>query len=222
MTILATAGCAVGGFDDTAVSSPLKNDGGLDDNSGLSPTGACPTPLSACAGECVDFSKSGKHCGECGRPCIDGTCVGGVCTKPDADAGGGDEAGPCPGGATMCGGLCIDTSGDANNCGACGAKCPSGWGCKAGKCDVSCTAPLTDCSGLCVDVTSHAMHCGGCGKPCPLGHACSGSSCVLDCTGKTKCGDVCVDTSKDKNHCGECGNKCGLLAFCALGVCLGL
>jgi hypothetical protein len=220
LLFVAVAGCAVGGFDDTAVSSPLKGDaGGEDAPSGFGPTGSCPTPTQACAGECVDYRTSAKNCGECGRPCIDGTCTDGVCVKPEPDAG--SETSGCPPGASLCGGVCIDTTADATNCGACGAKCPAGWSCSGGKCDVTCSAPKVECAGLCVDVASSAMHCGGCGKGCAVGQACVASTCVLSCTDKqTKCGDRCVDTSKDKNHCGGCDQKCGLLQFCLLGVCL--
>jgi hypothetical protein len=207
-------GCAVGDFDDETVTSKLARDGGRDETtSGFAPTDACPTSLTRCGSDCVDIRNNSRHCGECGKVCIDAVCSAGACMKTESDAGT-PESSPCPG---------VDLKNDPSNCGACGASCPSGWKCMDGKCDVSCVAPQVLCSGLCVDTNSHASHCGGCGKACPASYACVGGTCELNCTGKQqKCGDTCADVSKDKNNCGECGNKCPLLSFCVLGTCLGL
>src|SRR5262249_20453442 len=42
---------------------------------------------------------------------------------------------PCaPEGEILCGGQCVDTSRDRNNCGRCGNQCPPGGACMGSKC----------------------------------------------------------------------------------------
>jgi hypothetical protein len=41
----------------------------------------------------------------------------------------------CSGGRTSCGGQCVDTQKDPNNCGACGVVCAQN--CRAGQCVAS-------------------------------------------------------------------------------------
>ncbi len=47
---------------------------------------------------------------------------------------GGVVGGDCIDGLTACGGVCLDTSSDPNNCGACGNECQGGVACVAGVC----------------------------------------------------------------------------------------
>ncbi|HSQ63191.1 MAG TPA: kelch repeat-containing protein [Polyangiaceae bacterium] len=48
--------------------------------------------------------------------------------------GGGDGSLSCSGSQQSCGGKCVDTSSDLNNCGSCGNTCAGGDLCCAGKC----------------------------------------------------------------------------------------
>ncbi len=73
----------------------------------------------------------------------------------------------CSGGRTACGGSCVTTATDANNCGSCGHACNTAGGetCVAGTC--TCTAG-TDCSGVCTTLSNDPNNCGGCGVACGM------------------------------------------------------
>jgi len=62
----------------------------------------------------------------------------GDCTSKAAHSQGPCyECGPkAPSGSTLtlCNGVCVDTSSDANNCGTCGNTCPTGIACTNGSC----------------------------------------------------------------------------------------
>ena len=63
------------------------------------------------------------------------------CAKP--------AAGPtCSSGQLECGGTCINTQTDGQNCGACGKTCGSGSTCQNGTC--SCANGFVSCNGSCV------------------------------------------------------------------------
>ena len=46
---------------------------------------------------------------------------------------------PCP---AICSGICVNTQGDANNCGSCGNVCPCDQGCSAGSCSANSASGL--------------------------------------------------------------------------------
>jgi hypothetical protein len=48
-------------------------------------------------------------------------------------------SGSCNGGLVACGGMCVDTTADANHCGTCDNACPEGFGCDGGQCSSSAT-----------------------------------------------------------------------------------
>jgi hypothetical protein len=87
------------------------------------------------------------------------TCSGSVC-------------GACPMGQTACGGSCVTTATDSNNCGGCGITCNAAGSetCIAGVCN--CAAGM-DCSTYCINTTSDPNNCAGCamacGAPTPTG-----------------------------------------------------
>jgi hypothetical protein len=52
--------------------------------------------------------------------CIDGVCIQNPCSNPTPD---------------LCGGVCVNLSGDWDNCGACGHACVGFDVCSAGFCE---------------------------------------------------------------------------------------
>jgi hypothetical protein len=103
----------------------LAKDGGI---------GAC------CGASCADLTSDPQHCGACGVVCTAGTaCHNGLCNG-DSSCGPGHVGSYCnldAGLTSLCcpGSGCVDTSSDANNCGACGTACAAGQVCDAGSCN---------------------------------------------------------------------------------------
>ncbi|MBS72386.1 MAG: hypothetical protein CMO20_05490, partial [Thermoplasmata archaeon] len=54
----------------------------------------------------------------------------------------------CPEGQTDCGGECVDTSSDDNNCGACGQTCGPGESCESGTCVTNAVEHFIDITGM--------------------------------------------------------------------------
>lgn len=65
------------------------------------------------------------------------TSTGSGTTTGGGDGGGGSSA--CPNGLTECGGVCVNTSYDPSNCGACGTTCAESQPCFQGACYLVCT-----------------------------------------------------------------------------------
>ena len=120
----------------------------------------------------------------------------------------------CSGGLTCCGGECVDTKTDPNNCGVCGTVCRSGLCvnglcCPPGavKCGNSCCS-FTCCGGTtCVNTQSDKKNCGSCGHACRSDQVCQNGTCVCP-SGTTDCNGMCVNTKTDPNNCGACNNSC--------------
>ena len=131
-----------------------------------------------------------------------------------AAAGCGQDELKCPAGQTACGGACVDTASDPNNCRFCGVRCPTGASCTPAGCQ--CPAGQADCGGgACVSLSADP-NCGACGHACGLLGTCSTltvpASC--DCGTYAKCGPAaspeCVDVNaNDPFNCGDCGILCG-------------
>jgi hypothetical protein len=86
------------------------------------------------------------------------------------------DGGPCPAGELACdGGLCVDPSSDARNCGACGHVCGANQACVSGAC--VCAAPSTVCGASCVDLQTDASNCAACGRRCWAFQHCTAGVC---------------------------------------------
>ncbi|HZY02093.1 MAG TPA: hypothetical protein VFF02_01235, partial [Anaeromyxobacteraceae bacterium] len=79
--------------------------------------------------------------------------------------GCGPEAPKCPAGQTSCGGVCVDTATDPNNCRFCGVKCPTGGSCVGSLCQ--CPAGQQPCGGACITLDTNE-NCGACGHACEI------------------------------------------------------
>jgi len=171
-----------------------------------------------------DASKFGDPDAKCStslfqKACDNKTCGGLLCggCPENATCSNSDQC-VCPGGKSICGGKCVDTRTDANNCGKCSNKCASYLTCQSGNC--LCLGGKTDCSGKCVDTKYNINHCGKCGNKCASYLTCQSGSCLCPGGKKTECSGKCVDTQSDSNNCGKCNNACPLGSTCQSGICL--
>jgi len=160
----------------------------------------------------VDLDFDSSNCGGCGVACPAGTaCQGGYCFTSTVCAAGANGE-PCPLGpgavaeGTCCGGSCVDTERDPQNCAWCGGTCApgescggAGEGCVApdgGRAGPGVTSACTQgtegdfcwdqdagadgvcCAGRCVSQNDPAA-CSACGVGCP--------ACDAGCLGGTAC-----------------------------------
>jgi hypothetical protein len=145
----------------------------------------------------------------------------------DATTEASADALPCTPPLQDCGGMCVDTSDDPNNCGTCGAVCSGGLQCVKGLCAHSCPVGLTWCGTSCVNVQTDNANCGACDAGCASGFACTNGVCVSDCgdSGMVICvNDAgvghCVDLQQDSANCGQCGYTCTSGFACWESQCL--
>lgn len=93
------------------------------------------------------------------------------------------DAGPsCPVGEALCGGRCVNTMTDRDNCGGCNQRCGTGdparrlvYFCEQGRCMTRCEARWGDCNPTiegCETELSLAGNCGACGRMCPRTQPC--------------------------------------------------
>ncbi|PJB37498.1 MAG: hypothetical protein CO108_20965 [Deltaproteobacteria bacterium CG_4_9_14_3_um_filter_63_12] len=143
------------------------------------------------------------------------------CADPagnDVVEGSGQCAADCYG--SCCGGVCVDVSANALNCGACGTACAAGQGCLSGSCVVGCDGGLFDCGAGCVDVVNNGKNCGACGQDCGPSAVCSNGECKNGCeAGLSACAGSCTELRIDAANCGACGTACAAGMNCAIGVC---
>ena len=94
-----------------------------------------------CGNDCVDLSTNTSDCGSCGNECktflpnaLGSGCTDGKCVVSGCQSGYGDCDGSIDNGCE------VNFRSDANNCGSCGTKCPTGQVCYNMVCKVSTTA----------------------------------------------------------------------------------
>src|SRR5262249_38710418 len=91
----------------------------------------------------------------------------------------------CRPGSTLCGGSCVVTSSDPQNCGGCrndgGVACDAGV-CQQGQCLAQCTpdSGLVACARGCVGLQSDPLNCAQCAHACLTGQSCHRGSCASD------------------------------------------
>jgi RHS repeat-associated protein len=206
--------CHVAGVCDTAAgtcSNPAAADGTTcNDSNACTQTDTCLS--GACTGTSLVVCAASDSChiagmcdpssGVCSNPpAPDGT----RCGNTDASSGPSCTAGACTcqSSLTPCGGECVNTQSDPNNCGSCGAACfPAANAtttCAAGVCAVACNAGFDHCSsdpasGCETNIASDPANCGGCGNACAMGATCVGGACS---TGSTEAGTGTPDASSD-------------------------
>ena len=151
-TLVAAAACG----SDEANIGDAANDGGASSGSdGLASSSGASSGSSGDGGGVACGSES---CAP-GQGCLAGKCA-------------------CPPYTTLCGGSCIPTIADPENCGACGVKCTGTLACAAGKCSDTCLPTQTKCGNSCVDLKTDDKNCGACGAPaCPAGQGCVDGAC---------------------------------------------
>ncbi len=198
----------------------------------MDPTDGCETTL---------FTN--QNCAFCGDVCspanATGNCVNmsgtGTCTVVSCNAGFAD----CD--MVAANGCEVNDQTDANNCGTCGNKCPSGPNstavCNTGSCAIVCDPGYKDCdgnpnNGCEVHTAGDTANCGSCGNACTTPNGtpgCVAGTCtVASCTGtfldcNMQVADGCeTDVSTSPSNCGSCGNVCNVpnaTAGCAGGSC---
>ncbi len=185
-------------------------------------TTECQAPAGG-APFCANLSTDSENCGACGAPCPEGQlCVSGACAESCATgftACGGRLDGGIDAGAPYCANLLADV----NNCGGCGAPCPTGQLCVSGACAENCATGFTACGGTldggvdagapyCANLLADVNNCGGCGAPCPEGQLCNGAGrCATSClASESLCGGLCTDTLTDRENCGACAGDGGM------------
>ena len=216
---------------------------GCCDFSGNCHTGNLPT---SCGhdGYCVDCVTMGETCDtgtrtcdgcipDCnGKWCGAGDGCGGVCEAPLAicyagSTCGGGGACECPNaneslcydGSTTY--VCTDTQSNPDDCGSCGATCPSGTACVNGHCDCGVGSHYCGGSGMpgvCTNLADDPDHCGSCVHACP-GTPCDDGVCGSCLPTETTCPGACADLQSDEGHCGSCTNACPTGIDCVAGQC---
>lgn len=143
---------------------------------------------------------------------------GGSATDPGGSGGAGQG---CAG--EMCGGVCVDTMSDSENCGMCAVGCDEFEACQGGECvRIACPDDLALCDQDCFDTENDANHCGDCETVCEPTFFCGSSLCICS-EERTECDGYCAHPDFDRQHCGGCstdgGSVCEFDEACVEGGC---
>jgi hypothetical protein len=105
----------------------------------------------------------------------------------------------------VCGGRCVDTSNNHENCGACGTVCGAQQQCVTGICQNKGTTACTGSGSTVtfVDLQTDRANCGACGRACGGSEVCKNGYCDPCPIGQ--CNNLCTDTQRDPANCGGCG-----------------
>lgn len=170
--------------------------------------------------DCASISPQSPICATDRHQCVQcsgttGCAAGETCSPSGSCAKGCTNAGgSCPGGGMCCGGLCVDTTSDPLNCGACGTACPDDNGsalCAASACSFSCANGFAKCGAdtSCTTSTRDDVHnCGGCGIDCnSLVKNANGIACASGKCDYSRCNQGFVDANNDPTD--GCEAPCG-------------
>jgi hypothetical protein len=98
--------------------------------------------------------------------------------------------------------FCVDFATDANNCGSCGTKCPSGLSCLNGGCVLIC--PQNSCgsdgTAFCTDFATDPNNCGTCAHKCSPAQTCSNGMCSCPLIPEQACFERASSTSARLNE----------------------
>jgi hypothetical protein len=142
------------------------------------------------SGGCVNLQNSAAFCGSCtnscgtGRTCRNGVCQGGSTGGSTGGSSGGSSGSTtCTGGKVACGGVCVDTTADHDNCGGCGVWCGETASCWKGECywlseDVTTCSIAALGSEEAIQLPIDPRHCGTCEDACQTGEMCLDGGCV--------------------------------------------
>jgi hypothetical protein len=203
----------------------------------------CNTSTCQCEGTCQPRTciQLGKECDwwddGCGTDIPCGVCTGGKTCNANGQCVGGTVT--CPGGLTLCGRECVDTSEDPRHCGACNNACPAGQVCQSSQCTTWDDCRQTTCPGF----SYCDLNTGECKPGCAGDGQCyTNETCELathDCVciqGYDRCEGQCVSTSSPADHpcspgyycdfsSGQClqgcsfDSQCGTNESCQNNVC---
>ncbi len=181
---------------------------------------------------CVSAPDEPQGCGSL-NACPAGTnCLGTYCLPTSCSGlSNGDICAFGTFSGSCCGGQCVSTEQDANNCGGCGLPCDGGL-CLSGVCE---TTLISGCVPSCPSGTLCYQMASPYGEPSPVS-LCVGPVCghregeafwlnserclAGDQQLGTCCADgSCVDIATDPENCGACGTSCHG-QVCVGGTCL--
>jgi eukaryotic-like serine/threonine-protein kinase len=147
--------------------------------SGDGPRGPQPAAQPrAGGGEPAPAAPSGAPQARSGVSPAGGPCGNGMQCGPHAGCVGGDRMYcECDSPYSPCGGSCVLTNEDVNNCGRCGNACQAGYTCLNDSC-VPCVPPIYSvCNGRCTRILDNDRNCGRCGSVCGKSSYCSNGHC---------------------------------------------